>query len=53
MTGYGKSTGQAVKRKYTVEVKTLNSKQFDLLSRIPQKYKEKELEVRSLLQAKL
>ncbi len=49
MTGYGKAQGQAGKRKYTIEVKSLNSKQFDLLSRIPQIYKEKELEIRSLL----
>lgn len=53
MTGYGKASGEAGKRKYTIEVKTLNSKQFDMLSRIPQMYKEKELEIRSLLQEKL
>ena len=53
MTGYGRASGEAGKRKYTIEVKTLNSKQFDMLSRIPQIYKEKELEIRSLLQNKL
>lgn len=53
MTGYGRASGEAGKRKYTIEVKTLNSKQFDMLSRIPQIYKEKELEIRSLLQKKL
>lgn len=53
MTGYGRASGESGKRKYTIEVKTLNSKQFDMLSRIPQIYKEKELEIRSLLQSKL
>lgn len=53
MTGYGKASGLASKRKYTVEIKTLNSKQFDLLARIPQIFKEKELEIRSMLQKKL
>lgn len=53
MTGYGRASGEAGKRKYTIEIKTLNSKQFDLLSRIPQIYKEKELDIRSLLQNRL
>ena len=52
MTGYGRAEGEAGTKKFTVEIKTLNSKQFDLVSRIPVIYKEKELEIRSyLLQA--
>ncbi len=52
MTGYGRAEGEAGTKKFTVEIKTLNSKQFDLISRIPIIYKEKELEIRShLLQA--
>jgi len=53
MTGYGRAEGEANKKKFTIEVKTLNSKQFDLISRMPAIYKEKELEMRSLLQQKL
>lgn len=53
MTGYGMASGESGKRKYTIEIKTLNSKQFDMLSRVPQIYKEKELEIRSQLQNKL
>jgi uncharacterized protein (TIGR00255 family) len=53
MTGYGMASGESGKRKYTIEIKTLNSKQFDMLTRFPQIYKEKELEIRSLLQKML
>ncbi len=53
MTGYGMASGESGKRKYTIEIKTLNSKQFDMLTRFPQIYKEKELEIRSLLQNNL
>lgn len=49
MTGYGRAEGEAGTKKFTVEIKTLNSKQFDLVSRIPVIYKEKELEIRSRL----
>jgi uncharacterized protein (TIGR00255 family) len=49
MTGYGKAAGVADQKKVTVEIKTLNSKQFDLILRIPAIYKEKELEIRSML----
>jgi len=53
MTGYGRAEGEVSSRKFTVELKTLNSKQFDMLSRIPSVYKEKELQIRSILQQKL
>ncbi len=53
MTGYGRAEGEVNNRKFTVELKTLNSKQFDMLSRIPPVYKEKELQIRSILQQKL
>ncbi|MCF8365856.1 MAG: YicC family protein [Bacteroidales bacterium] len=53
MTGYGRADGEVNNTKFTVEVKTLNSKQFDMVSRIPYVYKEKELQIRSLLQQKL
>lgn len=49
MTGFGKVTAELPTKKVTVEIKALNSKQLDLSTRIPSVYKEKEMEVRSLL----
>ena len=49
MTGFGRATLVLPKKKITVEVKSLNSKQVDINTRIPSFYKEKELEVRSHL----
>lgn len=53
MTGFGKATAELAKRKVTVEVKSLNSKQFDLSVRMPNLYKEKEMSIRNLLSRKL
>lgn len=49
MTGFGKATAELSTKKITVEVKSLNSKLFDLSTRIPSAYKEKEMEIRSML----
>lgn len=49
MTGYGKAVGEYEGRKISVEVKSLNSKQLDLLTRIPAVYKEKEMALRNEL----
>ena len=49
MTGFGKVTAELPSKKVTVEIKALNSKQLDLSTRIPSKYKDKEMELRSLL----
>ena len=49
MTGFGKVTAELPSKKVTVEIKALNSKQLDLSTRIPSIYKEKEMELRSLL----
>ncbi|MDR2039702.1 MAG: YicC family protein [Bacteroidales bacterium] len=49
MTGFGKAECSNDKRKVIVEIKTLNSKQADLIVKIPNVYKEKELEVRNEL----
>lgn len=52
MTGFGKVTAELPSQKVTVEIKSLNSKQLDLSTRIPAVYKDKEMELRSeLLQA--
>lgn len=49
MTGFGKVTAELPSKKVTVEIKALNSKQLDLSTRIPSVYKEKEMEIRTLL----
>jgi len=53
MTGYGKTTVDITGRKLTIEIKTLNSKQFDLNLKTPGYFREKELEVRNLLMQQL
>jgi uncharacterized protein (TIGR00255 family) len=49
MTGFGKVTAELPEKKVTVELKALNSKQFDLSTRIPSVYKEMEMPIRSQL----
>jgi uncharacterized protein (TIGR00255 family) len=49
MTGFGKAEGTVGNKKFTIEVRSLNSKQLDLNMRIPSTYREKELELRSWL----
>ncbi|WP_242083280.1 YicC/YloC family endoribonuclease [Aestuariivivens sediminis] len=49
MTGYGKSVLQLPTKKITIELKSLNSKNLDLNSRMPSIYREKELTIRKLL----
>lgn len=46
MTGFGKSTLLLTQKKITFEIKSLNSKTLDLNTRIPQAYREKELQIR-------
>jgi len=48
MTGYGKAESILLNKKVTVEVRSLNSKNFDCNTRIPGLYREKELVIRSL-----
>ena len=49
MTGYGKAEATIGSRKFTVELRSLNSKQFDLNVRMPSVYKEKEMKLRNWL----
>lgn len=49
MTGYGKAEGTLGSRKFTFEIKSLNSKQLDMSVRMPSMYREKELELRTWL----
>ena len=53
MTGYGKSVLQLPSKKISIEVKSLNSKNLDLNTRMPSLYREKELDIRKLIASKL
>ena len=49
MTGYGKAVVTYKGKKINVEIKSLNSKQLDLTTRIAPIYREKEMEIRQLI----
>jgi uncharacterized protein (TIGR00255 family) len=53
MTGYGKALLETPLRKITVEIKSLNSKQADVNTKVPWLFKEKELEIRNMIIRKL
>ncbi len=53
MTGFGKAEFEVNNKKFTVEIKSLNSKQIDLNTRIPALYREKDIEIRKELSDKL
>jgi len=53
MTGYGKAIAETQQKKITIEIKSLNSKQLDLNTKLPWFYKEKEPEIRNLISQKL
>jgi uncharacterized protein (TIGR00255 family) len=53
MTGYGKSVVKLGDKNFSVEIKSLNSKQLDLNFRIVADLREKELEVRKVIAEKL
>lgn len=53
MTGYGKAAAETAKKKIAVEIKSLNSKQLDLNTKLPWLYKEKEPEIRNMISQKL
>ena len=53
MTGYGKATAVFENKKINVEIKSLNSKALDLSTRIAPLYREKEIEIRSMIAAAL
>jgi uncharacterized protein (TIGR00255 family) len=53
MTGYGKAECELSQKKVTIEIKSLNSKQMDLNTRISQIFREKDLEIRRELSDKL
>ena len=49
MTGYGNAVVAYKEKKIHVEIKSLNSKQLDLQTRIAPLYREKEMEVRQMV----
>ena len=49
MTGYGKAVVTYKEKKINVEIKSLNSKQLDLNTRIAPLYREKETEIRQMV----
>lgn len=53
MTGFGKAELEIKNKKITIEIKTLNSRQIDINTRIPNIYNVKELELRTLLSNQL
>ncbi len=53
MTGFGKTQIQFENKKISVEIKSLNSKQADIFTKLPSMYKEKEIAVRNIISKKL
>jgi uncharacterized protein (TIGR00255 family) len=53
MTGFGKASCECQNRNITIEIKTLNSKQIDINARIPNGYRDKEPQMRSLISNRL
>ncbi|MDA3818455.1 MAG: YicC family protein [Prolixibacteraceae bacterium] len=53
MTGYGKAECELPSKKITIEIKSLNSKQLDINTRLPNIYKSKDIEIRKLIAEKL
>ena len=53
MTGFGKSVLSLADKHISIEIKSLNSKSIDINTRIPQAYREKELDFRKLIAEQL
>lgn len=53
MTGYGRGTGKSARRTVTVELKSLNSKQLDLQTRMPSVMREYEVEMRNRIASRM
>ncbi len=49
MTGFGRSEGVFEGKKITIDLKSLNSKSFDLSTKVPSRYREKEFDIRKIL----
>ncbi len=53
MTGYGKAVCELPQKKVNIEIRSLNSKQLDINTRIPGLYREKEIEIRNRISNRL
>ena len=53
MTGFGKSDIQFSEKKIHIEIKSLNSKSLDLSLRVAPLYRDKEMEIRSMISQSL
>lgn len=53
MTGFAKTQFEIESKTYSIEIKTLNSKQLDIITKLPFLFHEKETEIRSLLSSLL
>jgi len=53
MTGYGKAECELPTKKITIEIKSLNSKQLDINTRISGIYREKDIEIRKIISDRL
>lgn len=53
MTGYGKAIGTYNEKQIRVEIKSLNSKQMDISSRMPSQYREKDIDLRKMITQQL
>ena len=53
MTGFGRAEAVVNKRQVVVEMKSLNGKQFDIITKLPPILRSYELDIRSLLNAVL
>jgi len=53
MTGFGKATCEYGNKKIVVEIKSLNSKQLDVSTRISGLYREKDIEIRNEISQRL
>ncbi len=53
MTGFGKSVKEFPGKKITIEIKSLNSKQADIATRIPASLRQRELDMRNVIAEKL
>lgn len=53
MTGFGKATAEIANKKVTIEVKSVNSKQLDLQTKISALYREREMSIRQIVQREM
>jgi uncharacterized protein (TIGR00255 family) len=53
MTGFGKAEFETNNKKFTIEIKSLNSKQIDINTRTPALYRGKDILIRKTLSEKL